>query len=756
MVPSFARFKRILLAGTAALALLPSAQPAHAQAQQDGLDQIVVVAQKREEEAQKTPVSMTVVTADQLAGISAQKFNDIQYLTPGLQFEGSSNNQYAAEINLRGQESNQQLLGIDPSVGIYVDGVYETSTIGVSLGNIYGLDHVEVLKGPQGTLYGRNTTGGAINVVTKGPTDTVSADIQQEAGSYGLHTTTADANLPLAPGLAALRVDAQYGDRDGYAKDLTSGRDLGNSETASFRAALKLTPADNIEIMLRGDYLDAFGGGELFQPISVVPGSLGAQSIARAAGVPLAQAPQAYLANGGGQAANLGDKAYNYPESDHFQSSGGSLAASLDLGDVVLKSISAYRNFQHDNNEDLDASAYAILTSRNVQAEDQYTQEVQAAGSALGETLTYVAGFYYYRTAATDNADSLSLGGATPTRYRNHLDDESTAGYGQATYAVTRDLHVTGGIRWTGETKDLLTRNSTGAVCNIPAVNLIGGACAAKFSTSGDNTSWSAGMDYAPSETTLLYFNSARGFKSGGVNERGTATVGSYAAFAPEIATNYEIGAKSDWFDHRFRLNAALYHTDYSDIQKSVTVATPSGATASVTSNAAKATIDGVEIETDLVPMENALLAATVAYTDPNYQAYADVLGDHSDQRFEGVTRWSYGLTGRYAIPLSIGKLTSQIHWYWQSSEELSPGATGFDLAQDHIQGAYGLLDARITLELTDIGAEISVYGRNLTDRRYFTSILDLATNVPARALGVSIGQVGDPRTFGAVLSKHF
>ena len=749
---------RTALLGSAAMTALmsvpglgqtaPSATPA--------IEQITVVAQKREEKAQETPVSMTVISAADLAAISAQKFTDIQHLTPGLQFEGSSNNQYAAEVNIRGQESNQQLLGIDPSVGIYVDGVYQTSTIGMNLADIYGLDHIEVLKGPQGTLYGRNTTGGAINVLTKGPEDTLSGGVQQELGDYGLHITTGYVNVPIAPDKAALRLDAQYGGQDGYAKNLRTGADLGSSETESFRAALRLTPAGNLDIVVRGDYLHSDGGGALFQPIAIVPGSLGAQLIARTAGVPLQQAPQIFTANGGGLTPNLSNKAYDFPERDTFTSSGTSIAATLYLDAITLKSITAYRNFQHDNDEDLDASIFNILSAHNSQAEDQYTEELQASGTALGERLTYVGGIYYYDTSAKDNSASLSLGGTTPTLFRNHLGDESVATYGQTTYAVTSKIHVTGGLRWTTETKDLQTQNSAGTACNIPTVNRIGNSCAAKFSTTDDNTSYSVGLDYTPVDGMLLYFNNSRGFKSGGINERGTVTVGSYAVFAPEVATNYEIGVKSDWLGHRLRINADVYHTDYENIQRSVTIATPSGATASVTSNAAQATIDGAEFETEFVPFENALLSATAAYTDPSYATFIDARGDHTNQRFEGVSRWTYGLSARYTAPLPVGNLVSQVNWFWQSSEDLSPGATGFDPPANHIQAAYGLLDARIAWNLPDAAFEIAIYGKNLTDSRYFTSILDQATNVAARALSTSVGQVGAPRTFGVVVSKKF
>ena len=723
------------------------------------IQSVTVTSRKREEIDQQTPVSMTVLSTQSLDTHSIQSFNEIQYLTPGLRFEGSNNTQFGSLPNIRGQESSQQLLGIDPSVGIYVDGVYQTSTIGLNLQDMDGVERIEVLKGPQGTLYGRNTSGGAISITTRDPSERIESGIRLDLGNYDRHLLSGFISLPLLANRASFRLDGRWDDVGGLTTNLANNAEIADSHSKSLRGVFQLTPAPRLAMFVRGDFITARGGGPLFQPISLLAKSaatseiLAELALSSTNPVNAGTAAQQYLASGG-LTPTLRAKTYNNPEDDYYTGGGGSITSILDLHPVTLKSISAYRNYSHNDAEDLDASTFKILSANNSQELNQFTQELQGVGDALHERLKYVAGFFYYQTSGKDASTSYSLSlinPVNPSLDLDHLGDQSYAGYAQLDYAAFRNLNFTAGVRETTETKALGTWNMSGISCGVPVSNRIAGECFGKFQKGNDNTSWSFGANYTGIKGVLLYTNTSRGFKSGGINERGTAAAGSFATFSPEIATNYEGGVKSDFLRNRARFNADYYYTDYTNIQRSASVSGPNNSVVSITTNAAKARINGGEAETSAIPFRNALLSAVGSLTEPKYLSFVDLLGNHTNQRFEGVPRWTYGLSGQYVAPLHFGNIASQVNWVWQSNVDLSPAALGYDAIPDHTQGAYGLLDARVTLELPKHEVDIAVYGKNLLDQRYFTSILDLSSSV-----GTSIGQIGMPRSAGVVINKHF
>jgi iron complex outermembrane receptor protein len=724
------------------------------------IESVTVTSRKRDEIDQETPISMTVLNEKTLDTHSVQSFREIQYLTPGLRLEGSNNNSFGLLLNIRGQESSQQLIGIDPSVGIYVDGVYQTSTIGLNLQDTYGIERMEVLKGPQGTLYGRNTPGGAISIITKDPSDTFDAAIRLDLGSYGQHLISGYVNVPIVPSRAEFRLDGQYNDRNGFSRNLATNADLGDVHTKGLRGALRLIPTSKSEIVFRGDYLDATGGGPLFQPISLATKSTATSEIIAELGLNPKDPASAQIANqqfllyGGGINPTLASKLYSNPEHDQYNQGGGSMTATLDLHPILLKSITAYRNYSHVGDEDLDASTFKILSSHIAQELNQFTQELQGSGDALNEKLKYVAGYYYYQTSGMDNSSSTSvpvLNPANPSLQLDTLGDQSNAGYAQLDYSGLSVLNFTVGVRETTESKTLDSHNQTGTTCQVPVVNRIGTACEGRFSKGNNNTSYLFGVNTTRVKDMMLYFTTSRGFKSGGINERGTATNGSFATFSPEIATNYEGGVKSDLLAHRLRLNLDYYYTDYANIQRSASVAGPSNSVISVTTNAAKARINGAELETSVIPFRNALISAVGALTEPKYITFTDLSGNHANQRFEAVSRWTYGLSGQYAVPLRFGQFLFQSNWSWQSDQDLAPAARGFSPSTSHVQGAYGLFDMRATIDLPQYKTDIAVYGKNLLDQRFYTSMLDLTSS-----LGTSVGQIGAPRIVGVVIRKRF
>lgn len=727
-----------------------------------GLENVIVTAQKREEPAQKTPISMTVVTSQELKNRSVANLADIQLQTPGLVFEQSTSSQFASNINMRGLTSTGS--GESP-VGIYIDGVYvsaqnSTGTNTAGFASLIDIDRIEVLKGPQGTLYGRNTTGGAISVVSKLPTQQLEGQITVGAGNYDAEKALGILNAPLIADTLALRMAAQWSMNSGYAHDVVNDVELGRARQRSVRATLLYTPTEQLDIILRGDYADGDGGGGIHQPLTI--NATSAAEIALENGLPLTPAgigaAFALYAPYASNKPNLHDKYYDAKPFSSFSSAGSSLTVTYEFNNnLSLNSITAYRHDDFDANEDVDGSPFHLLDARLPGGTKQFTQELQLNGNFFNDTLKATTGIYYYDAEQKDNNSANALVlllpltyGASPNPNVNLGDryDTSKAAYGQVTYYITPNLNITGGLRWTTETKKLTTRSYNGFGCQVPPADQIDGNCRGKYDTSFQNWSHTLGVNYDLAASAMVYAKTSHGFKAGGINT-GSAIPGSYAAYDPETVTDYEVGLKSEWLEHRLRLNVAAYRSDYSDLQRTVVIANPSGGLLNLVQNAASARIEGVEFEAAAQPVENLLLQFTAVYVNPRYLDYADLTGDLSHQNFQNQPQWTYSISAGYTLPVAFGNVHAQVDWSWRDEADLFPSGQAAD--QYRIQDAYGLLNGRLVAEVDTYGIEIAAWGKNLLDERYFTTISDLTSSI-----GSVVADVGLPRTVGVDFTKRF
>jgi iron complex outermembrane recepter protein len=755
------RFKHFLRSAASIGILAAYTTDILAQAEGSALETIVVTAQKYAEPAQQTPISMTVVTAQDLIDRSISNFTDVQWQVPGLNFEQTVSTQFGTNVSMRGLTSTGS--GESP-VGIYADGVYE-SAVNASANNaslaqasIIDIDRIEVLKGPQGTLYGRNSTGGAINIISKLPTWEDEAQFTLGYGNYDSKVVQAIINHPLTSDTLSFRVAAQWSDNSGYSRDLEDGRNLDNATVGSFRVTLLYTPTQQLSFALRGDYANGIGGNSAHQPIAITPTS--AAEIALENGLPLTPAGIAaafalYAPYTSGTQPNLHDRYYNTNPYASFTSGGESLTASYDFaGNLSLKSISAYRRSISDGNQDVDATPFNILSSFQGSVMDQFTQEIQLNGNFLEDRLKLVSGAYYYHLRQDENnsdnalVDLLAGTGANPNYTITDRHDTSGAAYGQTTYAIAPDLSIAGGLRWTSEDKTLNAQNYNAGGCQVPVADRIDGTCLGEYKESSDNVSYTAIVNYDVSSTVMVYAKNSTGFKSGGIND-GSITPGSYGSFAPERVNDYEAGVKSEWFDRHLRLNISGYLGNYTDLQRTVVQATPSGGVNILVQNAAKARIEGMEFEAIAQPVGNLLLELTSAYVDPKYLVFRDATGDLSGQKFEDQPKWTYSLTTAYTQPMNFGLLRGELDWTWRAMADLYP--SGAAAAIFHSQPAYGLLNARLSTDLTDQKLELALWAKNLTDKHYWTVITDLTSN-----LGMIVGDVGPPLTVGLQLTKRF
>jgi iron complex outermembrane receptor protein len=761
------------------------------------VEEVVVTSRRRAERLQKVPVAVTVLGAAAIAQNKVVSVNNLGQLAPSLTFQESSYQPFGSFVGIRGIKSSDTVLSQSPSVGIYVDDVYAPSTIGTGAGNLDDTRQIEVLKGPQGTLYGRNTTGGAVRINTNPPDYSgIYGSARVGFGNYGSNEDAVMINAPIIKDKVALRVNYERIGHDGYGYDAENHRSLDSIDSESFRAALKVDPTEDFDITFRGNVLNAHSTG-LIDNLDAIKPVFGADGkptfsaallntgleigsltfgellpfLAPQLGLPIT--PANYAAVIAGQEAAYAALAKNlksgytvhnsFPQYGNVRDDGGSINAAYHINDdLTVRSITSYQYLYQSDGTDLDASPYVVLEGPgSIQSTDQFTQELQVVGKALDEKLNYTAGFYYYYMTGLDNSPGeaevpfLNPSGF-PVLTNDRLTDKSYAFFSQGTYTLTPTVHVTGGVRWTNEDTGLTGSSTTGAArnCNVPPpAGVDGQICSDTFTNAFHAFDYLASIDWSVTDNILLYAKTSRGFRAGGQNQRGSV-VGGFAPFAPEQVTSYEIGIKSDLLDHKIRLNSAAYHTIYKDIQRSVLAVLPDEETVTEIVNAAGATIDGVEVEATARPIPPLVLMANGAYTHPKYTSYYSDGVNLSNNAFTSQPLWQLNFGGTYTYPLTIANIdasvVSTVNFSYQSKENLYPDNES--VYSPYVeQGGYGLLDARVALNIPKYGVVLEGWGKNLLNRKYLTSAVDVTNS-----LGVGTAYLSDPRTFGFSLTKRF
>jgi iron complex outermembrane receptor protein len=786
------------IVGWSAHAPAQTAQAAAKPFVNNGIEQVVVTARRRAERLQKVPVAVTALSSAQIAQNKVVAVNDLQSVTPSLTFQQSSYGTFGSLVGIRGQRTEDTVLSQSPSIGIYVDDVYAPSTFATGLGNLFDTSQIEVLKGPQGTLYGRNTVGGALKVTSNPPDYTgLYGTVKVGFGNYGSLEDAAMLNVPIIPDKAVLRVDYEHVSHDGYGYDHTNDRDVDDADSENFRAALKLDPTEDLDVVVRANLSNGFSGGVLANLEAVAPvfGKGGVPTFSPAllnvgletGSLTFAEllpflAPQYYgppsLADY--EAVLAGQEAayktltkylkqgynvnYSQPEDDVVKDKGVSINAVYHINDdLAIRSITSYQYAYQGADSDVDGSPLKVLEGPgDVSSLDQFTDELQVVGNGLDNKLTYTAGFYYYYLTGIDDSPGeqelpyLNVTGS-PVHTNDKLTDESYAFFAQGTYAFTPRVHVTGGVRFTNESTSLIASSTDGPAnsCNVPPPGGVNGAaCSDTFTQAFHAFNYLASIDWAATDNILLYAKVSDGFRAGGQNQRGSV-IGGFASFAPEKVTSYEIGEKSDFLDHRVRINAAAYHSVYTNIQRSVLTVTASQQTITEIVNAAAATIDGVEAELTARPIPPLVLNANMAYTHPKYTSYFADGVNLTNNLFQDQPLWQLNIGGTYTYDFAIANtpaaLSTTVNLAYQSKVNLGPDDQSIYDNGYLNQGGYGVLNARIALDIPRYAVTIEGWGKNLTDRKYLTGATDVVG-----ALGTGVAYLSDPRTFGFSVTKKF
>lgn len=715
-----------LLRSISIIAVTGAAGPVFAQttAADGGLEEIIVTASKTgETQLQDTPIAITAFSAVGIERSGIKDVRDLAGLTPNLRI---AENTGQSQVYIRGVGSNNSFAGSDPSSTVHLDGVY-IARPGSYFANFLDVERVEVLRGPQGTLYGRNSVGGTINIISRKPDNDLRAKAQFTIGNYDAYRGEGFVSGPVIEDKLAASVSLLHGRHAGYQRNIAPGGSprVDSENVISTRGQLRFTPTQTIDLTLRGDYTnsDFVPGGYMktlvtsqTQPSPVARDSL-ADSI-------------------------LGDYrrvALNTPQSAGNRSYGVAFDAALELStNLTLTSLSAYRDNHFTYTIDSDATAALVRRTEQNERQNQISEELNLRGRF--DRLTFVLGGYYFNEEIDSTLFVTNFIPGVQINPNITVDTRAIAAYGQATFDVTPWLSATAGIRYTDERKQF----GQAFFIRTLATGLPRPTDPIVYERTGSYRAWTPKfeIDVRPIENVLVYVSATRGFKSGGFN---ITSANPGQGFAPEFLWSYEAGVKTDLFDRRVRFNAAVFHYDYSDLQVQAFI-TPG--VADIT-NAANASVDGVEVELTAKPVRSLEIGGTIAYLDARYSEYlAAPVGtttiDASGNRLNSAPELSYSVFGQYTIPLGgESELFLRGEYNRTGRQFFTPDNNAIQT-----QASYGLVNASIGYTGGGGKWQLIAYGRNLTDTEFVTTT--------ASFTGPVSGRVGEPRTYGVRLVLNY
>ena len=733
-----------------------------------GEGEIVVTAQRREERLVDVPISVSAVSSAAIDRAQVRNVSDIATIVPNIQINETIGNSFGPLITIRGlSPSADTSLARDQPVGLYIDGVPIGKSTGAAFDTV-DLERVEVLRGPQGTLYGKNTIGGAVNLITRKPSGEFGGQYLAGAGSWGQFNQRISVDLPEVAGFSA-KVGLITKLDGGYYRNSVRKDNFGEEELWAARADLLWRPSGSFSALYSYDISDSKGTPNQLATTAVT-GS-GATAFVNALLRP-------YVVSGrtreiGAQSALRSD----------YRTNGHALTLEWEpgIGDLTLKSITARRTAITRSASDFDGSPLDLLRIVLNNNYEQFTQEFQAIGT-VGDFKYTLGAFYLDDEYDVFNPRwNFQFGGNAFDISERGGRSKSYAGYGQLAWtprALDEKLTASVGLRYTRESKhayELLLSNSAYRVnpaapgsgvfqrdANGNPITRSGGPAAGARPGAGGigytdlsplensgvwkrfNPEFNILYKFQPDFS--VYGRVATGFKSGGINDTAATNAAFMTSYNPEKLTSYELGVKYGGFGNLLNLNAAVYHSIYKDFQAGVLV--PALVTTNII-NAGKAKFTGVEVEGTLRPVEGLSFNFGGGYVDARYTDF--ILPDGTDVTktyvLSRVPKWNYQVGGLYRHDAGVGRLEASLNYSWRSSQFSS--ITPDTLAK---MPSYGLLDGRIALTQIELGGgttlEVAAWGKNLTDKEYLVSAINLGV--------LTLGQFGDPRSFGGEVRIRF
>ncbi|WP_129780436.1 TonB-dependent receptor [Peristeroidobacter soli] len=728
-----------------ALALLNTTGQVHAQdALPSGLEEIVVTARKREENLQTAPVSVTALTSAALERQGIDTIVDLGSHVPNLSMiSGQGGGGTQTQVSIRGVGQSDFILTSDQSVGVYVDGVYLPRSMGAAL-DLVDVARIEVLRGPQGTLFGRNTTAGAIQILSAPPEDALFGKAELTTGSFQRLDFKGSINVPLSEKVAT-RISVASLNQDGYGKRFFNGTDGGDNELLAGRAAFRAELTDQLRADLILDYSRKRGFGGLERLVRIDPTDPNLafyNSMLVAQG--LAPADGRYITS------DVNDTWSGARNRDDNEMGGASLTLDWSGDAVNLKSITAWRTMEVESAYDFDGTPYPLSEQELNLDQEQFSQELQLSGTAVDGKLQWMTGAFYFSEDASDYQNVpfyqpvVATGGGGFQRvpggfsFASFISQEtrSYAAYGQATWHFNDRWSTTAGLRYTDEEKTL-DSYLTGAFGRAPGT----------VKDSWSDLSPRLGFEYRISDRAMTYVCASRGFRSGGFNGRNTSP-NPPQAFDPETIWAYEVGLKTESDDRTVRFNSALFYYDYSDFQ-GLTLDSFSGITITV-GNIAKVEMYGAEFDLAARPTDNLQLSLAAGYT---HQDIAEVapgaqITIRPDTKLVNAPEWTATAAVDYTVPMGkAGDLDLHLDYGWKSDVE-------FFLPNypDEGQESYGLLNARIGYKPEGSWWRVEVFGDNLANEEYRV----FAENGTSLGIPATTAIYGRPREWGLRFRAEF
>ncbi|MDR3510748.1 MAG: TonB-dependent receptor [Caulobacteraceae bacterium] len=723
-----------LTAAMAAAAGQAATAPPPAGGAPETVEEVVITAQKRAENMQAVGMSVESVSANTLAKLGVNKLQDIQSAAPSVTFgDGGEQGRYG----IRGIVDYSRNAGYDSRVGVYIDGVY----IGRSYLNnqtLLGVQQVDVLRGPQGTLFGKNTDAGVISITTRKPSSTFGGTAEAEVGNYGEYRLSALVNGPITTGLdGQFAITRNYS--DGYYHNVQLHNDNMGQDGIAARAQLRWRPTDKLDINLSVDGLRDFNSTLHYS----------------------------YLPTAGSDVYNF--KSYNH---DHAVINSWGTALNVDYqlgGGYQLTSISALRGGSQYLNFNNEVTTFPLLTAVFREQTHQFSEELRVA-SPKTEHYDWVAGLYYFNQLNDEkSADEFGSGMAyLPSPYPLYanvtipigakVQTNSYAAFFNGNYRIIPQVELTGGLRYTIEDKDLRD-----FYAHDPYQLVAGNFSGKSDSMSTYKLTPKVGVNFHLTSKIMVFALVDRGFKSGGWN-LDSSTPSQLAAgirVRPETVTNYEAGLKSDFWDGRARLNATVFDSKFDAFQVFTFVPVQvGGQTVQVTSltNAGTVTSKGLELEGDLIPLPGLTLSANYTYNESKYDNYPGGGGTAGGKTLSanGVqTPYAPKNKAYFSVDYQHG-LDSQfdgfVHLGYsvQSSENFDPKVVNPVYGKYYAIPGYDLFDARIGVTSVNGRWEVSLWGKNLADKRYI-----VFANRTAVLANPAV-MYGPPLTYGVTLKVHY
>ena len=690
------------------------------------LEEIIVTAQKRESGLQSTPISITGITGDMLAAEGVSNLQDLAGFVPGLVIGGNSGFEYP--ISIRGISAASAGIGADSPAAVYVDGVY-MGRPNAGMFQLVDIQRIEVMRGPQGTLYGRNSVAGAIAIYSKDPSE------EQEVYASGTYTDLEEYQLegslsgPISENVG-YRVSASYRDVDNWASN-SDGRNVMGQDAGTVRGTLRFTPTDRLDLRLRADY------NKVADPF-----------VSKALNITNDPA-----------VSNYDTFTSNENSFMHRDFWGTSLEMDYSFDGANLTSITAYREHELVSQFDSDGTLDRLLFSGQGKGErenqTQFSQELRLASEG-DNTLDWIVGAYYFEEN-TDYVLNLEIF-STAVNIGRFSTNKTTsyAVFGQLDWHLSESITATAGLRYSDEKKEFQFAQQA-----MPFDPVTAGSRLESFkrtvpyedlSDSWNDFTPKLGLSWQFSEDLMFYASVTKGFKSGGFN-----ILRADEAFDPETVISYELGFKTTWFDQAMRFNSSVFYADYSDLQ----VRIPGEPGVIFIQNASDAEIYGGEFELQAFPTENLFISATLSLLHTEYKDFvqngpsidspatcpggiyipASMSCDLSGNALNRAPDYTLGVSAEYEYVLGNGStLTPRLAYQyedsmWFTEQNVSPYGTD----------GWEKLDFRLTYAATN-GVSVALFGTNLTDDRYYPHVLPIGAN--AIATGVNF-----PRTYGLEIS---